>query len=108
MSEHVSTLTDANWDTEVMKSAEPVLVDFWASWCQPCIAMAPDLDAVAQEHKGRLKVGKVNVEENELPSKYGITAMPTLLVFKGGKVVDQKVGRLTKAKLADLVKPHLG
>ncbi len=108
MSEHVSTLTDANWEAEVLKSTEPVLVDFWASWCQPCIAMAPDLDAVAQELKGKLKVGKVNVEENELPSKYGITAMPTLLVFKGGRVVDQKVGRLTKAKLGDLVKPHLG
>lgn len=107
MSEHVATLTDTNWDAEVLKSQEPVLVDFWASWCQPCIAMVPDLDALALELKGKLKVGKVNVEENELPAKYGITAMPTLLVFKGGRVVDQKVGRLTRAKLAELVKPHL-
>jgi thioredoxin 1 len=109
MSENVQTLTDSNWETEVLKSKEPVLVDFWAEWCGPCRAMAPDLDAVAAQFKGRVRVGKVNVEENDhVPAQYGITAMPTLLVLKGGKVVEQRVGRIPREAIARLIEPHLG
>src|SRR5262245_16830455 len=109
MSDNVSTFTDQNWDKEVLASGQPVLVDFHADWCGPCRAMAPDVEAVAQQFKGRLVVGKLNVDEpGEIAAKYGITAMPTLIVLKGGQVVDQRVGKLSKESLTRLVEPHLG
>ncbi len=102
-------VTDKTFDQEVLKSKEPVLVDFFAEWCGPCKAMAPALDLVASEMKGTLKVVKVDVDQNPgITAKYGIRAMPTLLVFKGGEVVGQNVGALVqKKKLEDWVKGTL-
>ena len=98
-------VTDKTFDQEVLKSKEPVLVDFFAEWCGPCKAMAPALDQVASEMKGKLKVVKVDVDQNPgITAKYGIRAMPTLLVFKGGQVVGQNIGALVqKKKLEDWV-----
>lgn len=108
MSADISTLTDQNFEAEALRSQIPVLVDFWADWCQPCIAMVPDLEAVAAQFRGRLKVGKVNVEENEqVPFDYNVTGMPTLILLKGGQVVEQRVGKLSKDALVKLVEPHL-
>lgn len=98
-------VTDKTFDQEVLKSQEPVLVDFFAEWCGPCKAMAPALDQVASEMKGKLKVVKVDVDQNPgITAKYAIRAMPTLMVFKGGQVVGQNVGALVqKKKLEDWV-----
>jgi len=107
-SSNIETLTDQTWAQQVLASDKPVLVDFWAEWCAPCKAMVPDLEAVAAQYAGRVRVGKLNVEENEqVPFQYGITAMPTLIVFKGGQVVDQRVGKLSKDALAKLLESHL-
>lgn len=95
--ENIVTLTDSNFDTEVMKSAAPVLVDFWAEWCGPCKMVAPILDELATEYNGKLKIGKVNIDDHQaLASQYGIRAIPTLLIFKQGQVVDQVVGLKSK------------
>jgi thioredoxin 1 len=89
----VLEVNDATFDQEVLKSEQPVLVDFWAAWCGPCKAIAPAVDAVAVKFAGQLKVTKVNVDQNgATPSRYGIRGIPALLLFKGGKVVDQIVG----------------
>jgi thioredoxin 1 len=108
MSEKLRTFTGENWQKEVLGADQPVLVDFWASWCQPCLAMVPDLEAVAEAYAGRLRVGKLNVEEQgPVAEQYGIQAMPTLLVFKGGKVAEQRVGKMSKDAMAKLLEPHL-
>jgi len=97
MSENVLTLTDSNFDPEVIKSATPVMVDFWAPWCGPCKMVAPILDELATEYNGKVKIGKVNVDDHQpLASQYGIRAIPTLLIFKGGQVVDQVIGLKSK------------
>ena len=98
-------VTDKTFDQEVLKSKEPVLVDFFAEWCGPCKAMAPALDQVAAEMKGKLKVVKVDVDQNPgITSKYAIRAMPTLMLFKDGQVAGQHVGALVqKKKLEDWV-----
>jgi thioredoxin 1 len=89
----VLEVSDATFDQEVLKSEQPVLVDFWAVWCGPCKAIAPMVDSLAAAYAGKLKVAKVNVDENgATPSRYGIRGIPTLLFFKGGKVADQVVG----------------
>ena len=89
----VLEVSDATFDQEVLKSEQPVLVDFWAVWCGPCKAIAPTVDALAAKYAGQLKVTKVNVDQNSAtPSRYGIRGIPALLLFKGGKVVDQIVG----------------
>jgi len=89
----VLEVTDATFDQEVLRSEQPVLVDFWAVWCGPCKAIAPIVDGVATTYAGKLKVAKVNVDENgAIPSRYGIRGIPSLLFFKGGKVADQIVG----------------
>jgi len=104
----IQAVTDADLETTVLKSDKPVLVDFWAEWCAPCKAMVPDLEAVASQYEGRVRVGKLNVEENEqVPFQYGITAMPTLLVLKGGKVAEQRVGKMSREQLAKLLDSHL-
>ena len=104
MAGNIDTLTDQNWAQEVLASDKPVLVDFWAEWCAPCKAMVPDLEAVAAQYAGRVRIGKLNVEENEqVPFQYGITAMPTLIVFKGGKVAEQRVGKMSREALAKLL-----
>jgi len=107
-SENIHELTDKEFQSEVMEAAEPVLIDFWAPWCAPCRAIAPDVEALAESFAGKLKVFKMNVDENpETPTKYGVRGIPTLLVFKGGQVVDQVVGRVPKAKLEEMVQKAL-
>ena len=103
------TFTDAGWDKEVLNSDIPVLVDFWAEWCGPCRMMTPTIDAVADAYLGRVKVGKLNVDENGATGmRYNVRGIPTLLVFKGGKVVEQKVGAVGKADLQKLLDAHAG
>ena len=93
------SVSDANFEQEVLKSTEPVLVDFFAEWCGPCKAMAPALEQVAAEMKGKVKVAKLDVDQNpEVTQKYTIQAMPTLMIFKGGKKVAERVGALTQKK----------
>ena len=100
MSEQILHVTDDTFDTEVLQSQGPVLVDYWAEWCGPCKAIAPTLEAIAKEYSGKLKVAKVNVDENqEIPRKYGIRGIPTLMLFKNGNVEATKVGALSKSQL---------
>lgn len=102
------TFTDQAWDTDVLKSDVPVLVDFWAEWCGPCRLMGPTIDAVADEYNGRVKVGKLDVDNNMLTAtKYQIRGIPALLVFKGGQVVDQRVGAIGKSDVQALLTKHL-
>jgi len=101
-------ITDANFEHEVLKSAVPVLVDFWAVWCGPCRAVAPIVEEMAKDYAGKLKVGKVDVDQNaEVSMRYGIRSIPTLLLFKGGEVVEQVTGALPKPKLVAQMSPHL-
>ena len=105
--DHTLTFTDAAFDQDVLKSETPVLVDFWAPWCGPCRALAPTVDAIAAEYDGKVKVGKLNTDENpSTPMRYGIRGIPTLLLFKGGQVVDQKVGGLPKSELVKMLAAH--
>jgi thioredoxin 1 len=101
-------LTDSNFDAECLKSPTPVLVDFWAVWCGPCRAIAPTVEALAKEYKGKLKVAKMDIDAHQgVPQKYEIRSIPTLLIFKGGNVVGQIVGAVPRAKIEDAVKKHL-
>jgi thioredoxin 1 len=101
-------VTDNQWEGAVLQSDVPVLVDFWAEWCAPCRTMGPYVDKLAQEFEGRLKVVKINTQDNpEVPAKYGITAIPTFLLIKGGEVVRQVVGTQPYDELKKLVQAHL-
>jgi len=100
MSENISHVTDATFEPDVLKSETPVLVDYWAEWCGPCKVIAPILDEVAKEYGGKLKVMKLNVDENhQVPKKYNIRGIPTLMLFKNGNVEATKVGALSKSQL---------
>jgi thioredoxin 1 len=100
MSDQITHVTDESFDPEVLKSDVPVLVDYWAEWCGPCKAVAPVLDEVARQYSGKLKVAKLNVDENqEIPRKYGIRGIPTLMLFKNGNIEATKVGALSKSQL---------
>jgi len=102
-------LNDGNFEKEVLQANTPVLVDFWAVWCGPCRAIAPVVEHMAKEYNGKLKVGKLDVDNNpETSMKFGIRSIPTLLVFKGGKVVEQIIGAMPRQTLIDKVMPHIG
>jgi thioredoxin 1 len=104
-SNDVVILQDGTFDTEVLKSEIPVLVDFWAVWCGPCKAIAPAVEELAKQYKGKVKVAKMDVDEHQqVPQQYGIRSIPTLLVFKGGRVVDTIVGAVPKSKLEESLK----
>lgn len=101
--------TDANFKTEVLESSLPVLVDFWAPWCHPCRMLAPTIDQIATEYDGRVRVGKVNTDENsKVAIQYNIEGLPTLLVFKNGQVVDSIVGAQPKDRITAKLNAHLG
>ena len=104
----IQRVTDDTFDPEVLKSETPVLVDYWAEWCGPCKSIAPILDEVAKEYEGRLKIAKINVDENQqVPAKFGIRGIPTLMLFKGGQLAATKVGALSKAQLTAFLDGHL-
>ena len=108
MSQHIHYVTDENFEAEVLQSSLPVLVDYWAEWCGPCRAIAPILDEIASEYDGRLKVAKLNIDENQVtPPKYGIRGIPTLMLFKDGNIEATKVGALSKSQLTAFVDSHL-
>jgi thioredoxin 1 len=101
---NIAEVTDANFDSEVLKSGQPVLVDFWAAWCGPCHAVSPVVEEVATGYEGKLKVVKLNVDQNnEIPSRYGIRGIPTLLIFKDGKIAEQIVGYVPKETIDQTV-----
>jgi thioredoxin 1 len=103
------TFTDGAFDSDVLKSAEPVLVDFWAEWCGPCRMMSPTIDFIASEYAGKAKVGKLNVDDNgQTAMRYNVRGIPTLLLFKGGKVVDQRVGAVGKDEVKKMLNAHVG
>jgi thioredoxin 1 len=108
-SNDVVTLQDATFADEVLKSDVPVLVDFWAVWCGPCKAIAPAVEELAKQYKGKVKIAKMDVDEHQqVPQQFGIRSIPTLLLFKGGRVVDTIVGAVPKAKLEDAIKKAIG
>ena len=107
-SDLIQHTSDAAFDSDVLKADKPVLVDYWAEWCGPCKMIAPILDEVSKDYDGRLKVAKMNVDENrDVPAKYGIRGIPTLMLFKDGQLAATKVGALSKAQLTAFIDSHL-
>jgi thioredoxin 1 len=100
MGEHTLKVTDQSFEADVLKSAEPVVVDFWAEWCGPCKMIGPSLEEIAKEMNGKVKIAKMNVDENQnIPGQFGIRSIPTLMLFKGGQLVGTKVGAAPKGDL---------
>ncbi|HLA75694.1 MAG TPA: thioredoxin TrxA [Gammaproteobacteria bacterium] len=108
MSESIVYVTDANFEDEVLKAAGPVLVDYWADWCAPCKMIAPILDEIATEYVGKIKIAKLNIDQNPAtPPKFGIRGIPTLMLFKNGNVEATKVGALSKSQLTAFIDTNL-
>ena len=108
MNANIVALTDDNFETEVLKSDVPVLVDYWAEWCGPCKMIAPILDELSEEYGEKVKIGKLNIDDNPgVPPKYGIRGIPTLMLFKDGNVEATKVGAVSKSQLADFINSSL-
>ncbi len=108
MSDAITYVSDDTFDAEVLQSTTPVLVDYWAEWCGPCKMIAPILDDLAKEYSGKLKVAKLNIDENQAtPPKYGIRGIPTLMLFKNGNVEATKVGALSKSQLAAFIDANI-
>jgi thioredoxin 1 len=108
MSNSISHLTDENFEEEVVQSNIPVLVDYWAEWCGPCKMIAPILDSLTDEYAGKLKISKINIDENQkTPQKYGVRGIPTLMIFKNGNVEATKVGALSKSQLTAFIDSNL-
>jgi thioredoxin 1 len=107
-SDKISEVTDTSFENDVLKSAQPVLIDFWATWCAPCRAIAPIVEELAGTYEGKLKIVKINIDDNpKTPTQYDVRSIPTLLLFKDGKVVGNLVGAYPKAKIEELVKKAL-
>ena len=107
-SELIKHTTDATFEADVLKSNTPVLVDYWAEWCGPCKMIAPILEEIASDFGSRLRIAKMNVDENrEIPAKFGIRGIPTLMLFKDGQLAATKVGALSKSQLAAFLAPHI-
>lgn len=107
-SDKVATFTDSNFDADVLKANTPVLVDFWAEWCGPCRALGPTIDALAGDYAGKIKVGKLNVDENQqVTVQYQVRGIPAVMLFKGGKMVDQVVGLADKSQFKQMIDKHL-
>jgi len=108
LSDKIVFVTDDTFDEEIVKSGEPVLVDYWADWCGPCKMIAPILDEIAAEYAGKLKIAKLNIDENPLtPPKFGIRGIPTLMLFKSGNVEETKVGAVSKSQLTAFIDSNL-
>lgn len=104
MSEKITHISDSTFEQEVLQNDQPVLVDYWAEWCGPCKMIAPILDEIADEYEGKLKITKLNIDDNPAtPPKFGIRGIPTLMIFKGGDVAATKVGALSKSQLAAFI-----
>ncbi len=108
MSEHIQHVTDATFKSDVLESTLPVLVDYWAEWCGPCKMVAPILDDIAKDYAGKLKVAKLNIDDNQkTPGEYGVRGIPTLMLFKAGNVEATKVGALSKSQLTAFIDSNL-
>jgi thioredoxin 1 len=110
MSDNIQSVSDASFQADVIEASktQPVMVDFWADWCRPCHMLTPTVEEVAREHAGKIKVVKLNVDENmNVPAKFSIRGIPTLLVFKGGQVADQLVGAVPKEQIVKILERHI-